>query len=501
MKKILLTILLSLCSIGAQDLHEFSLHLGGGLSTLRYDPTKGDQSNGMDKQFGVGYAFFVTPRFGFATGLELAFYSAEYELKKLDMEYPTRDLEGEDFTFKSTLSSYSEEQSVAALQIPIMLQFQTDMGFYAMAGVKYSIPISSVANGKGDINNCGHYESDLEPCHKTQNFVGFGDFKNKKAETHENFGNSLFGSAEMGMKWRFEDGISLYTGAYFDYGFTNIRKKKKMDDLTQMVEYNTSNPTNFEMNGIFDSKWQNNQAPQAFVTKVMPMAIGLKIKLSLGQGMDYFANKNKEKISSDSETRRLESEKRQMELELARAATAEKALLEREAERLASAERLLQDARAAYERALGEQYAARKSNSEEVDRLAAETAQIQEEVTRLSSPQDFPDFEPVVASSDTPSETTAGDDVEASPQRSGQWVVQVAVVVQKSRAGAIVRSLKRKGYDAYYKQVVNPGKLVGTYYRVRVGYFGKMREAQDFAKANLQSYNGWWLDKTDNDTK
>jgi len=64
-----------------------------------------------------------------------------------------------------------------------------------------------------------------------------------------------------------------------------------------------------------------------------------------------------------------------------------------------------------------------------------------------------------------------------------------------------VRSLKRKGYDAYYKQVVNPGKLIGTYYRVRVGYFGKMKEAQDFAKANLQSYNGWWLDKTDNDTK
>jgi len=372
MKKIFLPILLLLCSIHAQDRHEFSLHLGGGLSTLSYDPTKGDQSNGMDKQFGVGYALFVTPRFGFATGLELAFYSAEYELKSLAMSYPTQDFAGDSFQFNSTISSYTEEQSVAALQIPIMLQFQTDMGFYAMAGVKYSIPISSVANGKGDINNCGHYDSDLEPCHKTQNFVGFGDFKNKKAETHENFGNTLFGSAEMGMKWRFEDGISLYTGAYFDYGFSNIRKKKKMDDLTQMVEYNTNNPTNFELNGIFDSKWQNNQAPQAFVTKVMPLAIGVKVKLSLGQGVDYFANKDKEKEIAAAEARRIEAEKRQTELELARAATAEKALLERESERLAAAERLLQDARAAYERALGEQYAARRSTSEEVDRLAAE---------------------------------------------------------------------------------------------------------------------------------
>jgi len=501
MKKIFLTILLLIYSIHAQDRHEFSLHLGGGLSTLSYDPTIGDQSNGLDKQFGAGYAIFVSPRFGFATGLELAFYSAEYELKKtLSMFDPNAvDPTEGPFEFRSKLSSYTEEQSVAALQIPLMLQFQTESGFYAMAGVKYSIPISSSAKGKGDINTCGHFSTDLEDCHKTQSFAGYGDYPNKKAETHENFENTLFASAEMGMKWRFEDGISLYTGAYFDYGFSNILKKKKVDDLTRMVEYNGANPTNFEMNGIFDSKWENNTSPQAFVNKVMPLAIGVKVKLSLSQGVDYFANKDKEKNESALELKRLEAEKRQAELELARAVTAEKALLERESERLASAERLLQDARAAYERALGEQYAARRSNSEEVDRLAAETAQIQEEVTRLSSPQDFPDFEPVTGTSET---ATAEVEPEEPPQsHSGQWVVQVAVVVQKSRAAAISKALKRKGFEAYYKQVVNPGKLVGTYYRVRVGYFSKMKDAQDFAKANLQSYNGWWLDKTDNDTK
>jgi len=500
MKKIFILSLLLLSSIHAQDRHEFSLHLGGGISTLSYEPTLGEQSNSFDKQFGVGYAIFVSPRFGFATGLELAFYSAEYELKKtLAMADTATDPTEGPFEFRRKLSSYTEEQSVAAIQIPLMLQFQTETGFYAMAGVKYSIPISGSSIGKGDVNTCGHFDSDLEDCHKTQSFAGYGDYPNKKAETNEKFESSLFASAEMGMKWRFEDGITLYTGAYFDYGFSNILKKKKVEDLTQMIEYNNSNPTNFEMNGIFDSQWQNNKAPQAFVNKVMPLAIGVKIKLSLSQGVDYFANKDKEKKESAAEAKRLDAEKRQMELELARAATAEKALLERESERLAAAERLLQDARAAYERALGEQYA-RRSTSEEVDRLAAETAQIQDEVTRLSSPQDFPDFEPVLATEATPTEAEP-DDLEPPPQRNGQWVVQVAVVMQKSRAGAITRSLKRKGFDAYNKQVVNPGKLIGTYYRVRVGYFGRMKEAQDFAKANLQSYNGWWLDKTDNDTK
>jgi len=494
MKKIFIINLLLFCAINAQDLHEFSLHLGGGLSTLSYDPTLGDQSSGLNKQFGIGYTFFVSPRFGFATGLELAFYSAEYELKKLEMAYITRDLTlGQNFEFRSTLSSYKEEQSVAALQLPLMLQFQTEMGFYAMAGIKYSIPISSSASGKGDLRNSGCYSGFPGCFSDTLHFRGFGDFPDRKSESHGKFDNSLFGSAEMGMKWRFEDGISLYTGVYFDYGFSNILKKKKLDDLTRMVEYNPENPTNFGMNGVFNSKWEQNQAPQAFVTEVMPLAIGVKVKLSLSQGVDYFGNKEKEKQKAGLEAKQLEADRRQLELDLARATTAEKALLERETERLAAAEKLLQDARLAYEKALAEQLAARASTSEEVERLAAETAQIQDEVTRLSSPQDFPEFEPV-----------GSDASEVEPEEqshSGQWVVQVAVVMQKSRAGAITKSLKRKGFTAYYKQVVNPGKLVGTYYRVRVGYFPKMRDAQDFAKANLQSYKDWWLDKTDNDTK
>jgi len=494
MKKIFILNLLLIYSINAQDLHEFSLHLGGGLSTLSYEPTLGDQSSGLDKQFGVGYVFFVSPRFGFATGLELAFYSAEYELNKLGIAYRTPDLynpnKPDTFLFNSSLSSYTEEQSVAALQIPLMLQFQTDMGFYAMAGVKYSIPISGSASGKGDLKNLGCYDGDVG-CLPVPRNRGFGDFPDEKTESRENFENSLFASAEMGMKWRFEDGISLYTGVYFDYGFSNILKKKKMEDLTQMVEYNSAG--GFDFNGIFDSQ---DDKQQAFVTKVMPLAIGVKVKLSLGQGVDYFGNKDKEKQKAILEAKQLEAEKRQLELDLARATTAEKALLERETERLAAAEKLLQEARLAYEKALTEQYVARASNSEEVDRLAAETAQIQDEVTRLSSPQDFPDFEPVLGSSDSSVEVEP-----EAPSHSGEWVVQVAVVLQKSRAGAISKSLKRKGFDAYYKEVVNPGKLKGTYYRVRVGYFPKMKDAQDFAKANLQTYKGWWLDKTDNDTK
>jgi len=509
MKKVFILNLLLLCSIYAQDLHEFSLHIGGGLSTLRYNPLIGEQSNGIDKQFGFGYAFFLSPWFGFGTGLEFAFYSAELKLKNYEMSYTAEDLDEKvNFIFHSYLSNYTEEQNTVMLQVPLMLQFQTDIGFYMMAGVKGAISLSGSSSGKGDLINSGYYieegcEYYISDCKgEPQNGEnkwgsrGFGSFKGKKNESQEKFKSALFVSMEMGKKWRFEDGLSLYTGVYFDYGLNNILQKKKIEDLPRMVEYNSENPPNFAMNGTFNSQWEQNQHPQAFVTKVMPMAIGIKIKLALGQGVDYFAKKDEEERISAAEVKRLEAEKYLLELNLARSEAAEKELLGRETERLAAAEKLLQEARIVYEKALNDQLDA--ARTAEVARLAAEKTQLEQEVAHLAA--DSSSAETEVKTEETPQlppQKVEQDTVHIS----GEWVIQVAVVLQESRAESIVNSLTQKGFNAYYKKVVNPGKLTGTYYRVRVGYFGKMREAEDFAKAKLQSYKGWWLDKTENDTK
>jgi cell division septation protein DedD len=516
MKKIFILNLLLLCSIYAQDLHEFSLHIGGGVSTLRYAPTFGEQSHGLDKQFGFNYAFFVSPRFGFGTGLELAFYNAEFKLKDLKMAYEAKDLYGkaENFEFRSNLSNYTEEQNAVMLQIPVMLQFQTGIGYYMMAGVKIAVPLSGSSSGKGDLMNSGYYEEEncqyyISDCKgeaqsgdNRWGFKGFGAFK-RKTENQENFKSSLLASMEMGMKWRFEDGLSLYTGVYFDYGLGNILEKKKAEELPRMVEYNSDNPPNFAMNGMFNSQWEQNKAPQTFVTRVMPMAIGVKIKLALGQDVDHFVKKDKEERIASAEIKRLEVEKQLLELNLARSAASEKMLIERETERLAAAEKLLLEARIAYEKAQNEQEAAR-AVSAEVARLAAEKAQLEQEVAHLASGK--PDVEieaetKVLTKVETPQPLPIQKAEQDTTHSGGEWIVQIAVVLQESRAESMVNSLKQKGFNAYYKKVSNPGKLTGTYYRVRVGYFSGMRQAEDFAKANLQSYNNWWIDKTENDTK
>jgi len=469
MKKIFLLNLLLLCSVYAQDVHEFSISGGGGFSSLMYDPSPGEQSVGFGPQFGFGYAFFITSRFGFVTGLELAFYNAEFKLNNFQTRYQAIDLvEGVDFMFRSTLNGYEETQSVAMLQFPLMLQFQTEgkYKFYLAAGTKIAIPMSGSYSSSGDVINSGYYEEENYEYTK-QGFRGFGTYKNKRTDGKYDFKSSFLASMEMGMKWRFDDGLSIYTGAYFDYGFSNILKKQDVEKLPQMVEYNSINPPNFAINGILNSQWKNNNAPQTFVTKITPMAIGIKIRVALGLDVNYF-----------------EKEKQQQPVNLAPVDTSEKAQVNEEAKQLAEAEKLLEETRLIYEKAQREQEM--RTISVEIERLAAEKAQLEQEVARLAA---------TTVKDTLPAKTIVQTPPAQEAPVQGGYVVQVAIVLDETKAQSMVNSLNQSGFSAYYKKVSNPGMLSGIYYRVRVGYFKSFSEADNFAKTKLpQSYSSWWID-------
>jgi cell division septation protein DedD len=501
MKNIALISLLLICSIYAQDRHEFSLHLGGGLSTLMYEPTAGKQSNGLDAQFGFGYVFFFSPRVGLATGLELAFYSAEYKISSLDTKSTAideTDVGSEDnpsgeFIFHSILSDYQEDQSVAMLQIPLMLQLQTGgkQKQYLMMGVKAAIPLSGYLYSKGDIKNSGIYS--YEPFeYGVQSERGFGTFKGKKNESNYSFEPSISASMEIGTKWRLQDGLSIYAGAYFDYGLGDILEKRKdVEDLPLMIEYNQEDPKNYITNCVFDTQNKQPEKTDVFVEKVRPIAIGVKVKLALGLGVNQFLKEEEALKLNSEEVKRLEAEKLKMEKDLELAKAAEQMAKEKESERLASAERLLQEARIVYESAQREQQAMRLASAE-VERLAFEKAQLEREVERMATaPQEAPQVPPSIPLQNTLQTSQPGD-----------FAIQVAVMLEEARASLMVEMLKKNGFNAYYRRVANPGKLTGIYYRVRVGYFSDYLSAESFAKARLATpYGDWWIDRVANDTR
>ncbi|MEE0877066.1 MAG: SPOR domain-containing protein, partial [Fibrobacteraceae bacterium] len=81
-----------------------------------------------------------------------------------------------------------------------------------------------------------------------------------------------------------------------------------------------------------------------------------------------------------------------------------------------------------------------------------------------------------------------------------EYVIQVGIQPSKKSAESLVQKLSEKGVKAYYSSVENPGELEGTYYRVRVGFFATINDAQNFGRSVLET-NGfpWWVDNRSND--
>ncbi|WP_295684907.1 SPOR domain-containing protein [uncultured Fibrobacter sp.] len=86
------------------------------------------------------------------------------------------------------------------------------------------------------------------------------------------------------------------------------------------------------------------------------------------------------------------------------------------------------------------------------------------------------------------------------PQQDGQYVIQVGIKPTKKSAQAIANKLAESNISAYLAEVENPGELEGTYYRVRVGFFSSIADAQTYGKEVIGALNfDWWVDNRSND--
>jgi len=269
-------------SIMGQYKHEFSAWGAGGLSSLNYKTHVGEKKYKPGGSVGLGYTYFFSTKIGLHSGAELSFSNTDYKLNNLSGNYNTND--GElPFEFRYTINNYKEKQTTTSLNIPLMLQFQSGgtHQFYAAVGGKVGIPLNAKYKAKNiSLTTTGYYpQYDIEM--DSPAFMGFGTFENLKAKDDYDFKVAYMASAETGYKWRLKEGLSLYTGIYFDYGLNDISKKKQTGEI---IVYNTENPREFIHNGALMAHNTVNNNQEILTSKIKPIAAGLKFKLSFGKG-------------------------------------------------------------------------------------------------------------------------------------------------------------------------------------------------------------------------
>lgn len=254
--------------------HEFSVGIGGGLSTLNYSPSSGESKNGMGGGLSLGYTYFLTDKIGLVSGIEYLQYNAKIENLSFTntLANLTDNTDNEVFDFKTEMNNYEEKQTAHYLNIPLMVQYQTGESnkFYTTIGFKIGIPISGRYKSKGDFINQGFFhESGIWT--STPEFMGFGDFYNKTVENDLDLKIACIASIEAGIKFSLKKDKYLYLGAYLDYGLNNI-----IDNKQNFINYTTTgNKAEFSNNSILSSYIDENIS---FTDKVIPISAGLKLR-------------------------------------------------------------------------------------------------------------------------------------------------------------------------------------------------------------------------------
>jgi len=83
----------------------------------------------------------------------------------------------------------------------------------------------------------------------------------------------------------------------------------------------------------------------------------------------------------------------------------------------------------------------------------------------------------------------------------GKYVVQVSIYKLASAADKVKNRLIAKGFPAYVAEIDDPTpELLGTYYRVRIGYFNGLSKARAFGENSLEPLGySYWADLARND--
>jgi len=272
--------------------HEFSINVGGGLSMLQYTPnttnvilvdipstpyvaepipSSGGKRPGFGGNVGIGYHYFFTPQWGVGTGVNMALYNSQMKLKNYTVDNDEYSISGipADFVFRYTFENYREKQRITMVTVPLMLQYQTKgySAFYIALGGKVAIPMAASYNVKDSFATVGYFHETKTP-YDSLYAQGFGRYYRSVKENLD-MKVAYMVSAELGMKFYMEH-LILYTGVYFDYGLSELRKEGQK--AAPLIGYQPETPAEFTYGNMLASGGD----------KLYPISVGITMRLAWG---------------------------------------------------------------------------------------------------------------------------------------------------------------------------------------------------------------------------
>jgi hypothetical protein len=215
----------------------------------------------------AGFIYSFAKKIGIGSGIEFSQYRQNVSLissSKTLTNYEV-DASGSAFVYNVTTSNYKEKQILQAIQIPLFVQFKTNINigidFNFRAGVKYFLPVTYKIKATADnVNGTGYYP-DVNLTIDNLPEYGIGQQSSYSRAGEYQTKGILMSAFELGFTFDIGKKSALYAAMFFENGYGTILDQKKNQSY---VGYNPTSATDRKANGLYSTEKNAEITPVAF---------------------------------------------------------------------------------------------------------------------------------------------------------------------------------------------------------------------------------------------
>lgn len=215
----------------------------------------------------AGYIYSFTNHIGIGTGLEFSQYKQQVYLNNASSSLTSYEIDPSTsaFIYTITAKGYKEEQTLHAIQIPLFLQYKTNINkgidFNFRAGVKYFLPVNYKIKATADYVNGSAYYPDVNLNIDDLPEYGLGSQSNYSASGEYETKGIIMSSFELGFTFNMGKKNALYTALFLENGYGSILDQENDESF---IGYNPTSVSDRKANGIYSTDKNAEIKPVAF---------------------------------------------------------------------------------------------------------------------------------------------------------------------------------------------------------------------------------------------
>lgn len=246
---------------------QFYVGIQSGIGNIKSDITGIQTGNRLGGAVKAGYIYSLNTHFGIGSGLEFSQYKQEVSLSQSSVILSNFEVDASTsaFVYNVTTNNYREKQTLHALQIPLFVQYKTNINkgidFNFRAGAKYFLPVNYKIKATADYASGSAYYPDVNLTIDDLPEYGFGRQNNYSSSGKYETKGIIMSSFELGFTFDMATKNSLYVALFLESGYGTILDQNKNESY---ISYNPTSVSDRKTNGLYSTDKDAKIKPVAF---------------------------------------------------------------------------------------------------------------------------------------------------------------------------------------------------------------------------------------------